>query len=325
MAPSRQFKVNETADACEQVIAALDQQSEWQLLRDALAHGKGYVPWLAMDQSSAVSAIHWQEGNGQQFPDDMDGPRDFQSVVENMLNPMIKRGEIEDGSKPGSFDDRKLRWANQSISDLLSQGNSTLTLKVAPTCFQHCQRDIHRPAVEALERMLAGIQAHNDPYIYFARGIGVVAIPLTCSGHACIGRRSHTSEYVDYLAFASGWATYAGRVEDIDIYRDVERELAEELVLQRPPTREQIRFAGLAGEPTTGETDLIFTASTGLDDDHFETRKFPEHSQWFLLKCRSEAEQLLEEGRMNGVDSPCSLMFSAQAGLEYLIHNHWRS
>jgi 8-oxo-dGTP pyrophosphatase MutT (NUDIX family) len=307
----------------EQVIVALNHHPEWFSLREALVSRQGFVPWITMDQVRDVSSILCIEGDGEHDSDDDALPKGFQAYLEKRINPMIDRGEIEDGSRPGSFDDRKLRWADQMFGDLLSSDRSTLTLKISATCFPHCQRDIHRAPVDALHHMLAGIQDHNDPYAYFARGLGVVVIPLTRGGAVAIGQRMHTSEYKDLLCFVSGWASFSSNVKEIDFYQDVRRELEEELQLPSSYDINDIQFVGLSGEPLTGEADLVFITQTDLDEEHFIGSHCPEHSCWFFLRSRGEAQQLLEEGRLAGIDGKVSLVFSSQAGLDFLINSHW--
>lgn len=314
---------NDDGSACEQIVAALTHNTNWLPLKEALQFGRGYVPWIMMDRKSEIAMIACREGEGARDPFGNHLSISFQATLENVINPLIRTGMIQDGSIPGCFDDRKVRWSDQSVKTILLEDSNTLSLRVAPTFYPHCQIDIHRKPSEALQLMLAGIQAYQDPYAFFARGMGVVAIPLSRNGHVFIGQRTHTSEYKNFLSFISGWAEFSANVGNIDFYRDVQRELKEELLLSSTIKREHLRFVGLAGHPLTGEADLIFLAQTGFDDEFFYTGPWPEHAGWYAIRSRSEAQRLLEEGRLKERDEEFSLMFSSRAGLDFLINNYW--
>jgi hypothetical protein len=319
------FEQCDDSKYCKELVDALTGLSDWQPLRDSLSQGRQFVHWITSDRAAGFSQIICQEGHGAHQPHQNNSAADFQTVLEKVINPMIRKGEIDDGSRPGTFDDRKVRWSDTTLKTCITNDSTTLRLSIGPTCYPHCQNDIHRNPDEALKLMLSGLQLHNDPYAYFARGMGVVVIPLTRSGHAFIGKRANSTDYSNFLCFVSGWATFSPTIKEIDFYRDGERELQEEILLVGPIQKETLRCAGLSGHPITGEADLVFVMQTDLSDDYFDTGKWPEHACWYGIRSRTEAQQLLENGIIEGIQDESSVMFSSRLGLEFLIRTHWSS
>lgn len=312
------------SQACLQVVEALAECPDWQPLREALEKGQAWVNWVVADPMTTAEII-CQEGHGAHHLNGEEGSTSFHSYLNRVIQPMIQRGDLQDGSRPGSFDDRKLRWSDTRPGQMVTADGRVVTLEVGPTCYPHCQSDIHRKPLDALDLMLAGLQTYNDPYAYFARGMGVVVIPLSHSGQAWLGKRINSSDYADSYCFVSGWATFTAKVHEINFTADLERELQEEIHYPHPIQPDQLRFAGLSGQPLTGEVDLVFILQTDLADAYFDAGSWPEHQGWQAIGNRNEAQRLLEEGRLEGCDGRISLMFSSRSGLEFLIQNHWTS
>lgn len=310
---------------CEELVDALSGQADWQLLRDALRQQRPFVHWINNDHAADISKIICKEGNGAHEENKYDSALDFHTYLEKIINPLIRNGNINDGSRPGTFDDRKIRWSDRPSTKNITDDGTTLMLSVGPTCYPHCQNDIHRNPVDALKLMLTGLQKYNDPYAFFARGMGVVVVPLTRSGHVFIGKREHTADYSNFLCFVSGWATFSPNIKEINFHRDVNRELQEEIHFHGAIKWEKLRCAGLSGHPITGEVDIVFVLQTDLSDDYFITGHWPEHACWYAIRSKKEAKRLLEDGRIGGVEDEFSVMFSSRLGLEYLISNHWSS
>lgn len=292
-------------------------------LKKALEKGQECIHWLTSNQITGIERIVIQEGYGA-YP--LDGSlvgRGYQTYLTEVIQPRIRKGEISDGREPGSYDDRKLRWSNTNVTHMVDRASKTLRLAVGPTWYQHCQMDIQRDPAEALKLMLRGLKNYDDPYAYFARGLGVVVIPLTRDGHVFIGKRGPTNEYKNFLCFVSGWASFCSTVSQIDLFRDLEQELQEEIHLGDPIRKEQTDIVGLAGHLFTGEADLVFITQTDLNDDYFDQGNWPEHETWYAIRNRHEARQLLECGTIENTKQTFEVMFSSRIALEFLINNHW--
>jgi 8-oxo-dGTP pyrophosphatase MutT (NUDIX family) len=307
----------------DELLNALAAYPGWAPLRKALKEGEEFVNWIGHEHSFDIGRIRFEEGHGCHHVNGGIEDTSYRAYLKSIIEPLISKAEISDGSRPGSHDDRKLRWSDTQFLDIIDSETLTLKLAVGPTWFQHCQVDIHRDRAEATGLMLDGLQRHQDPYAFFARGMGIVVIPLTRDGHAFIGRRAQTSEYSNYLCFVAGWLSFPESLNELDIYSELERELREEINLLTPIATDQIKLIGLAGHPFSGETDLVFVVQTDLTDDHFFQGVWPEHQDWFSIRNSNEAKQLLKQGRVEGINETLKLMFSSRAGLEFLIHKHW--
>lgn len=307
----------------DNLLKALAACPGWAPLKKALEEGKEFINWTPHAHRWDGIQIRFEEGQGCRHLDSRVEDTSYHTFIESIIKPLISSAEISDGSRPGSHDDRKLRWSDMHYLDILDAETKIIRLAVGPTWFQHCQADIQRQPTEAIRMMLAGLQRHQDPYAFFARGMGLVVIPLTRDGHAFIGRRAQTSEYRNYLCFVAGWLSFPESVKKIDLMSDLERELQEEINLAHSIATEQVRLIGLAGQPLSGETDLVFVVQTELTDDHFSKGIWPEHQDWIPIRNGREAKQLLEHGNIEGLQETLKIMFSSRMGLEFLIQNHW--
>ena len=308
---------------CLQVVKELAHYPAWTPLADALEGNSSVVNWFTNSPISGIRKFCFVPGHASYGPEDDQQARDFPSYLIDVIQPMILKGEIQDGSLPGSFDDRKFRLSKSVFEDHRDQALDACTLFVGPTYFQQCQRDIQRAPIEALKLMLSGLRRYADPYAYFARGLGVVVIPVTRQGHVFIGRRTRTSEYCNSLCFVSGWASFATNLGSIDLLQELERELQEEIRLEGPINWEQTHFVGLAGHPITSEVDLVFITQTDLADQHFAQGSWPEHDSWYPIRSSSEAEQLLSHGLISDCAARFDVMFSSQFALQFLINNYF--
>lgn len=305
----------------ENIIDGLAKRAQWAPLSNALKSNQSVVTWIPSDQAMSVYRVLCEPGQAARDLHHRNHPIEFDAYLTQVINPLISKGELCDGSRFGEYDDRKIRWSDYSNKPLIDAG--VLRLSVGPTSYPQCQNDIRRNQVEALQLMHSGLIIHDDPYAYFARGMGVVVIPLTIEGHTFIGRRSNTKDYSGLLSFISGWATFFTNVSDINFYQDAVNELVEEVRLLEPIGSDLLRFVGLAGQPLTGETDLVFIAQTDLSDDHFAGTSWPEHENWLAIRSADDAKSLLEHGCINGIENRQSIMFSSRFGLEFLINHHW--
>lgn len=309
----------------QQLLRAIAGYTHLSPLKQALQECQPCVHWLTSRQTHSIQTIVVEEGEASSSLDGDPVDKSFQAYLDHVIQPLIQAGQISDGSKVGSFDDRKLRWSNTNVDHMVDRTSQTLRLAVGPTWYQQCQRDIHRDPEDSRQLMLSGLKDHGDPYAYFARGLGVVVIPLTSRGHAFIGKRRSTHEYNNFLCFVSGWASFCSSINAVDIYRDLERELQEEIHFAPPLSRERTTCVGLAGHPLTGEADLVFVTQTDLEDEYFQQGDWPEHETWYAIRNRQEAQQLLDHGTVANTDEKFDIMFSSRMGLDFLINNQWTS
>ena len=310
-------------DYCEQVASALADFPKGSALAEALFQQRTFIHWISWDQVCDITEIKVKEGYGPQSLDSEVINPEFQAYLKTVINPHISLGILTDGSQPGSYDDRKVRWSGAGATGFWAQDGNTLLLEVGPTSYPRCRLDIHRHPVDALRLMLRGLKTYQDPYAYFARGMGVVVVPLTANGHVYIGKRSQTSDYKDVRSFISGWAKFSSNINEINFYQDAQRELREEIHLRMALNKTNTQFIGISGNPITGEVDLVFVTQTELADEHFKSGHWPEHSSWYSIRNSADAELLLEKGRLSDEQETYDLMFSSRLGLEYLLQHYW--
>ena len=318
--------LSETSEylACrEQVVAAVADLPQGKALCEALIAGRDFLHLIHPDEVAGVTRIQVREGHGPQNLNDEPLDTQFHAYLEAVINPQIRIGLLADGTKPSSYDDRKVRWSGAGVAGFWSRSQDTLTLEVGPTSYPRCRLDLTRPSLESLKLMMRGLTTYQDPYAYFARGIGVAVVPLTEDGNVYIGRRSTSLDYTGVLNFVAGWATFSPRVQDINFYQDAQRELCEEVNVAMTLNDTNTRFIGISGNPLTGEVDLVFVVQTEMPDRHFRSGQWDEHSCLVGICSKAEAEVLLEHGVLPGEQEPCALMFSSRLGLEYLVQHHW--
>ena len=310
--------------ACrEQVVAALTDLPQGAVLSEALMANRDFFYLISPHDTANITQIQVREGYGPQNLNNEPIDTPFQAYLEAVIDPQIRSGLLCDGSKPGSYDDRKVRWSGAGVAGFWSGSQDTLTLEVGPTSYPRCRLDITRSPLESLKLMLRGLKTYQDPYAYFARGVGVAVIPITTEGHVYIGKRINSSDHTGVLNFVAGWATFFPRIEDIDFYQDAQRELQEEVDIAMTLNETNTRFIGISGNPITGEVDLVFVVQTEISNHHFHSGEWEEHSDFVGIHSKAEAEALLEYGHLPGEQKPCALMFSSRFGLEYLVQSHW--
>lgn len=310
--------------ACrEQVVAALADLPQGKALSEALIAGRDFLHLIHPDEVAGVTRIQVREGHGPQNLNDRPLDTQFQAYLETAIDPQIRIGLLADGTKPKSYDDRKVRWSGAGVAGFWSRSQDTLTLEVGPTSYPRCRQDLTRSSLESLKLMIRGLTTYQDPYAYFARGVGVAVVPLTADGNVYIGKRSTSSDYTGVLNFVAGWATFSPTVQDINFYQDAQRELGEEVNVTMTLNETNTRFIGMSGNPITGEVDLVFVVQTEMCDRHFRAGQWEEHSSLVRIRNKAEAEVLLEHGLLPGEQEPCALMFSSRLGLEYLVKQHW--
>ncbi|MEG4571993.1 hypothetical protein QUA56_04590 [Microcoleus sp. N3A4] len=321
-----EYPLSQTSEylACrDRVVAAVADLPQGKALSEALNTGSDFLHLLDPDEVAGVTRIQVREGHGPQNLNDEPLDTQFQAYLEAAINPQIRSGLLADGTKPRSYDDRKVRWSGAGVAGFWSRSQDTFTLEVGPTSYPRCRLDLTRSSLESLKLMMRGLTNYQDPYAYFARGVGVAVVPLTADGNVYIGRRSTSLDYAGVLNFVAGWATFSPTVQDINFYQDAQRELREEVNVAMTLNDTNTRFIGMSGNPITGEVDLVFVVQTEMGDRHFRSGQWEEHSCLVGIRNKAEAEVLLEHGLLPGEQEPCALMFSSRLGLEYLVQQHW--
>lgn len=320
------FKDTQSTDYwsdCEQLVASLAHLPHSHILTAAITAQQDFICLLHPDEVHGVESIKVKAGHG---PQQMVGEAldtQFRPYYNSVIAPQICSGEMTDGTQPGTYDDRKVRWSGAGVTGFWNRQGNQLTLEVGPTSYPRCCLDMHRHPVDALQLMLRGLQTHQDPYAYFARGLGVVVVPITTNGTVYIGQRSNTSTYHNRLNFVAGWVTFSTVLEQIDFYQDAQRELQEEARIQMSLHPQNTQFIGISGNPFTGEADLVFLVQTEVSDQHFQSKNWEEHSRWVGLHDQQEVKALLDQGKLPMDDATHSVIFSSRFALEYLAQNYW--
>ena len=325
-----ELPLSQTADYLhyrQKVITALADLPQSNLLSEAIASGRDFLHLVNPDQVSGVTKIQVREGHGSQNLNNEPLNTQFQAYLETVINPQIQSGLLSDRTESGRYDDRKVRWSGAGVAGGWDRSQNIFTLEVGPTSYPQCSLDIARSFLDSLKLMLRGLTNYQDPYAYFARGIGVAVIPLTMDGNVYIGRRLNASDYTGVLNFVGGWATFSAISQNINFYQDAQQELWEEMKIAMTLNETNTRFVGISGHPITGEVDLVFIVQTEIGNRHFESGHqsghWEEHSSLVRISNKTEAENLLEYGLLPEEKEPCNLMFSSRLGLEYLAKYHW--
>ena len=306
----------------DQVVEALADLPQGNILAETLIAERNYLHLVYPHQVEGVKEIQLKEGYGPQSLTDEVLDIHFQAYLDAVINPQILSGKLTDGTNPGDYDERKVRLSGAGVGGCWSRTENTLTLEVGPTSYPRYRLDLTRSPLEMLKLMLRGIKTYQDPYAYFARGIGVAVIPLTTEGNVYLGERSQV-DCSGMLNFVAGWATFSPVVAEINFYEDAQRELQEEMGIDMVLDDSNTRFIGISSNPWTGEADLVFVVQTSIGDDHFKSGQWEEHARLVRLSNKREAEVLLEKGLLPGESEPKSLMFGSRLGLEYFIQHHW--
>ena len=307
----------------DQLVRALSDLPQGKDLAEALIADRDFLHLVYPHEVAGVREIQVREGHGPKSLEDDGINTHFHAYLETVINPQIRSGVITDGTHLGDYDDRKLRWSGAGVAGFWSCNQDIFTLEVGPTSYPRYRLDLARSPLEVLKLMELGLETYQDPYAYFARGIGVAVVPLTTDGTVYIGERSAQVDCTGVLNFVAGWASFDPNIEKINFYEDAQRELSEEVGIAMTLDESNTKFIGISGNPVTGEVDLVFVVQTAISDRYFQSGKWEEHARLVRISNKSEAETLLEQGLLPGEPEPRSLMFSSRLGLEYLVQNHW--
>ena len=321
--PASQSKTSEYLKYRQKLLLALKDLPQGEALGEALVAERDFFHLVYPQEVAEVKKIQVKQGHGVKSLDDDSLDTHFHAYLETIINPQIRSGIITDGTNPGDYDERKLRWSGAGVAGFWSCKGDTFTLKVGPTSYPNYRLDLARSPLETMKVMYLGLEKYQDPYAYFCRGIGVAVVPISKDGSVYLGERSPEVDCTGILNFVAGWATFSSNIEEIDFLQDAQRELWEEVGIAMNLDQSNTKFIGMSGNPVTGEVDLVFIVQTEVGDRHFQSGEWEEHSRLVRIKNKTEAETLLEQGLLPGEKEPRRLMFSSRFGLEYLVQNHW--
>ncbi len=305
------------------VVTQLMLIPQGENLAKALINDQNFIDWVTPQQVENVTQIQIKTGYGPQNLEGEPIDTDFYTYLKQVINPQILNGIITDGSNQNDYDDRKIRWSGGEIADYWKREEESLILEVGPTTYPRYHQDCSRSKLEALKLMLKGLQVYQDPFVYFARALAVTVIPITVQGTVYIGERAGNIDRPGLLNFVAGLATFNEQIEQINFYQDAQRELKEEARIDLQLDDSNTRLIGMAGDPFTSETDLVFVVNTGIDENHFESNDWEEHLSFVRLSNKTEAENLLYEGILPGQKDKKEIVYASSFGLKYLIDDHF--
>ena len=119
----------------DQVVAALADLPQGKALSKALIAGRNFLHLIHPSEVAGVTKIQVREGHGSQNLNDEPLDTQFHAYLEAVINPQIRSGLLADGTKPRSYDDRKVRWSGAGVAGFWSRSQDTFTLEVGPTSY----------------------------------------------------------------------------------------------------------------------------------------------------------------------------------------------
>ncbi len=317
------MNTHEFNQCLDKIIIELAKISQGEVLADALATERDFIGLLNCDEVGKIIDIRAVVGDAPQNIIGEPIATDFDSYLKNVIQPQIITGEISDGKRLGEYDDRKLRWAGAGVIGNWFCKNEILYLEIGPTTYQRYRQDLNRNKVESLQLILSGLQNYQDPFAYFSKAIGVTLIPISNSGSVYIGARSANVDCPGLLNFVAGMAKFHDSIDNINFYADAQQELKEEMKIDLKLDGKNTKFVGIAGNPFTSETDLVFVVKTNISDQHFGSVELVEHCQLIRLDHQKDVQDLLDRGYLPGAKQPRSIAYGSRMGLAYLVKHHF--
>ena len=291
---------------------------------ESLRQNQDYISLLDHQEVGEIRAIYASYGKA---PQNLQGEAistHFDDYLQEVINPQIERGDITDGRNLGDYDDRKLRWSGAGITGNWFYENQVLTLEIGPTTYPRYSQDLHRSKIDALKLMLKGLENYQDPYAYFAKAIAVTVVPISLEGYVYIGERSVSVDNPGLLNFVAGLTTFQENLEKINFYLDAQQELAEEIGINLNLNAENTKFIGIAGNPFTSETDLVFITQTEQPNSYFKNAILSEHLRLVPLCNQREVNQLLNDGLLPKESQKKAIAYGSRMALEYLANYHFK-
>ena len=249
--------------------------------------------------------------------------RDIKTYQEQVLNPGISSGAINDGTS-SPFDDRKMRYHSSSIY------NETLEIAFGFSHYAEYKVPFTRNTAENEFLRNKGKREFNDQYAYFARAPGVAALVLSSEGHPILGERTvameegQSDQYQGLLHAVGGHLDFRQDPRSVKIEEDVLRELGE-FGISHKSVKSMI-FVGLYANPKIFDSDLDFTyiVSTDLPSTYFTLgrweenatkKKEKEHKNLVALQTFEAVENLLHGGKLPSNNKCWDIIFSTRAAL----------
>jgi len=242
----------------------------------------------------------------------------------NVIGPMIKRGEIDDGTKT-PFDDRKLRYDGS----FMFEDSSELSAGFGVTHFKAFQADLNRSDDENFTLQERGRQEMGERWAYFSRAPGVAVLPINQDGTIFIGERAN-AEFGGFLNAVAGHLTYKNNVYEISIIDDCYKELKEEFGIQSGEIS-NLRLVGLYSHRAQGHLDFTFLADVAKPESYFTSGEWKrsvrerEHKDLVRLATMDEIQELLGSGKVPGSDRTLEVMYSTRGALMSVNANEIRN
>lgn len=245
-------------------------------------------------------------------------PRDFQWNLDNVINPMVERGEIDDGSN-SPFDDRKLRYEGSNIvPGYPAYMGDDLFVSFGITHYKAFLADQNRSDEDNLKLQERGQKLFGDRYAFFSRAPGIAVLPITKEGSVFVGERTN-EEQGGFLNAVAGHLKYRNP-EEVDIQEDLLRELEEEFGLTKSSLVEGPTFVGVYSHPIKGDLDFTYIVQTDVPNDYFSSGTWMEkvsereHKPLIQLASMVDVQRLLQDGKVpDGREFP--LMYSTRGAL----------
>ena len=240
--------------------------------------------------------------------------------IKEILNPMIERREINDGSKPGKFDDRKLRLSLTSIN------RDKLFLYFGATNYKHFKEDLLRSPEDNIALQQKGLNLLGERYAFFSRAPGVAGLVISADGHIWIGERIGTQDDPNKLNSVTGHLAYRKNGSSVNLEEDLRREAREEFGLKDEDI-EKISFVGGYLHPNRGDMDFTFLVNSTLPDSYFSSGDWMskvsdrEHKSLVQIPSYAVVQELLKSGRIPGVDKKFNIFYSTRGALQSLRPN----
>ncbi len=258
-----------------------------------------------------------------------DRPRKREEYLEQVLNPMIERGEIGDGVKEGTYDDRKFRFDSASrdyeaTGYRITDFDVILEIGLGITHYQECADCRDWDEGKKSKMVEEGERIFNEPHAFFTRGCGIEVTPITAEGHIFAGKRNVPEEASGYggeLATVNGWVDYLEKLEDVDFTRDALREMHEEYGILEKDLDELI-FSGIFSATSMADTDFVYLAPLRIGNNEFlgkyESRQDKELGELVKIASYQDMQALLQTGRLPEVEGKFNVLYSLRASLEQI-------
>lgn len=271
---------------------------------------------IALDRDRVENAtVMFWSGKCAAYKNDRRHPRDLGHYIQNVLTPMIEKGEIDDGRRT-LYDDRKMRFDKAEFSPF-----NILNISLGATNFKAAKEDMERSDKGNENLQKRGYRIFGDNYAFFARPVGVAVLPINDDGTVFVGERIN-KEYPGYLNAAAGYVNFRKDVQDLDIKAEALRELREEFGIV-PEDVNSLHFAGIYSHPLKGDLDFSFIAKVRKPEHYFSSGEWMDHVQerehkpLVRLASTKEVEELLQAGRVPD-GRTFSVMYSTRGALNSL-------